>query len=76
MDINYGDIIVLNSELKRNNLRYHVSYKNEKTACIEPRGGMLPDRRIKRKNTGMHSGLLQKEKYHRSFYRRWVVFFL
>ena len=29
MDINYGDIIVLNSELKRKNLRYHVSYKNE-----------------------------------------------
>lgn len=38
MDINYGDIIVLNSELKRKNLRYHVSYKNEKTACIEPPG--------------------------------------
>lgn len=35
---NYGDIIVLNSELKRKNLRYHVSYKNEKTACIEPPG--------------------------------------
>ena len=38
MDINYGDIIVLNSELKRKNLRYHVSHKNEKTACIEPPG--------------------------------------
>ena len=45
MDINYGDIIVLNSELKR-------------------------------KNIGVHSRLLQKEKYHRSFYRRGAVFFL
>ena len=38
MEIQYKDIVLLNGELKKRNLRYHVRYKNSGTACIEPPG--------------------------------------
>ena len=38
MKIEYSDIVLLNTELKRQNIRYHVRYKNEDAACIEPPG--------------------------------------
>ncbi len=38
MKIEYADLVLLNAELKKKNTRYHVSYKNEYTACIEPPG--------------------------------------
>ena len=38
MKIDYADIVLLNAELKRRDTRYHVSYKDENTVCIEPPG--------------------------------------
>lgn len=38
MKIDYVDIVLLNAELKRRDTRYHVSYKDENTVCIEPPG--------------------------------------
>lgn len=38
MNIEYLDLILINSELKKHNTRFHVSYKNETTGCIEPPG--------------------------------------
>lgn len=40
MKIDYADIVLLNAELKRRDTRYHVSYKDENTVCIEPPGEM------------------------------------
>ena len=36
--IDFADIVLLNAELKKRNTRYHVTYKDENTACIEPPG--------------------------------------
>lgn len=38
MKIDYADIVLLNDELKRRDTRYHIAYKNEQTACLEPPG--------------------------------------
>ena len=38
MKIDYADIVLLNAELKRRDTRYRVSYKDDKTVCIEPPG--------------------------------------
>ena len=38
MKIDFADIVLLNAELKKRNTRYHVTYKDENTACIEPPG--------------------------------------
>ena len=38
MKIDYADIVLLNALLKRRDTRYHVSYKDENTVCIEPPG--------------------------------------
>ena len=48
MNIDDADIVLLNDELKRRDTRYHVSYKDEKTACIEPPGEccLADDRKI------------------------------
>lgn len=37
MKIDYADIVLLNAELKRKDTRYHVSYKDENTGCINRR---------------------------------------
>ncbi len=48
MKIDYADIVLLNAELKRRDTRYHVSYKDENTVCIEPPGEccMTDDRKM------------------------------
>ena len=33
MKIDFADIVLLNAELKKRNTRYHVTYKDENTAC-------------------------------------------
>lgn len=38
MKIEYTDFVLLNAELKQKNTRYHLSYKDETTVCIEPPG--------------------------------------
>ena len=38
MKIDYTDIVRLNAILKQENTRYHLSYKDENTVCIEPPG--------------------------------------
>ena len=38
MKIDYKDLILLNGELKKKQLRYHISYKTADQACIEPPG--------------------------------------
>ena len=38
MTIDFAAIVLLNAELKKRNTRYHVTYKDENTACIEPPG--------------------------------------
>ena len=38
MKIEFADLVLLNDELKKLNSRYHIDYKNETTACIEPPG--------------------------------------
>ena len=38
MKIDFADIVLLNAELKKRNTCYHVTYKDENTACIEPPG--------------------------------------
>ena len=48
MKIDYADIVLLNAELKRRDTRYRVSYKDDKTVCIEPPGEccLTDDRKI------------------------------
>lgn len=38
MKIEFSDIVLLNAELKKHKTRYHLEYKNEQVACIEPPG--------------------------------------
>ena len=38
MKIDFADIVLINSELKKQDTRYHVTYKDENTACINPPG--------------------------------------
>ena len=38
MKIEYADLVYLNRELKKRGTRYHIAYKNEDTACLEPPG--------------------------------------
>lgn len=49
MKIDYADIVLLNALLKRRDTRYHVSYKDENTVCIEPPGEccLTDDRRTR-----------------------------
>lgn len=37
-EIDFADIALLNAELKQRGLRYHIYYKDEHTACLEPPG--------------------------------------
>ena len=37
-DIAYADLVLLNAALGQGDSRYHVRYKNETIACIEPPG--------------------------------------
>lgn len=36
--INYEDLVRINAELKKKNNRFHLSYRDESTACVEPPG--------------------------------------
>lgn len=38
VEIDYQDLILLNTRLREENIRYRVSYKNPTTACLEPPG--------------------------------------
>ena len=38
MRIEFTDIVLLNAALKQKGLRWHVHYKNEQEACLEPPG--------------------------------------
>ncbi|MGN8968296.1 RDAC family protein [Intestinimonas sp. HCP28S3_D6] len=38
MDIDYQDLILLNNQLREEGIRYHVTYKDHTTACLEPPG--------------------------------------
>ncbi len=38
MKIEYADLVYLNRELKKRGTRYHIAYKNEDIACLEPPG--------------------------------------
>ncbi len=49
MKIEYTDLVLLNAELRRRNTRYHVSRKDENTACIEPPGECCLTDDLKRK---------------------------
>ena len=38
MEILYQDLININGSFQQQDIRYHVRYKNESTACLEPPG--------------------------------------
>ena len=38
MDIDYQDLVLLNTRLREEDIRYRVTYKNPTTACLEPPG--------------------------------------
>ena len=38
MDIDYQDLVLLNTRLREEDIRYRVTYKNPSTACLEPPG--------------------------------------
>lgn len=38
VDIDYQDLVLLNTRLREEDIRYRVTYKNPTTACLEPPG--------------------------------------
>ena len=38
VDIDYQDLILLNTQLREEDIRYRVTYKDHTTACLEPPG--------------------------------------
>lgn len=38
VEIDYQDLILLNTRLREEDIRYRVTYKNTTTACLEPPG--------------------------------------
>ena len=67
MKIDFADIVLLNAELKKRNTRYHVTYKDENTACIEPPGECCLTDDLKT-CYGVHQRLLQAERRAGSFF--------
>lgn len=67
MKINYEDLVRINAELKKKNNRFHLSYRDESTACVEPPGECCRTEQMETSCLALHRENGDCQQYERTY---------